>query len=156
MNELVYLQIKHAYTTIIQRPIHLNDDVLKFLQTYVLYSEPTTLFSEKYIEALGNAVFQNANVMRFVLDVSANFHIHFNLSGQSPEKLANYIADAISLETPETGMSKNDKCLVPNELRKRVLNNIDITQLLSSNKWLITVILLNLLDIKIEEDQWPR
>lgn len=151
MHELTYLQIKHAYSIVILKPVHQNTDVTNFIKKYCLYADVTTLFSEKQIDELLTDVFNNENVIRFIFDLTYHFHAHFNLSGNRLDDLTKHLANAIAIESPPSPESRNEESLVPRELTNRILSTKDIQKLLEANKWLTTIVLLSLLQIQIEE-----
>lgn len=109
-----------------------------------LYRKLHTLFTEPELLAITQQVFTDLIIRDFVLDLTDKLSINLNLGKGSGYEFERYLSSSIGHYDTKSDASP-DKTLIPS----KILNNIciftdDIEDVLISNRWLITIVVINL------------
>lgn len=129
--------------------------VVRFCLESCFYSKLHVLFTEIKLLKLTEDIFSSLIIRDFVLDLTDKLSVGLMLGACNDWKIEKYLAKAIS-HYPSREAVKEEQTLAP----IRVLDNIcvyqdEIENVLISNKWLVSIVLINLYFFENEEIPQP-
>lgn len=143
--QLILPVVEKVLLSLISRKKHQNEEVDKFLNDYIAYLNPIALMNNVELDSLSDHVFRDPVVRDFVLE--ATFQIQARLAFESNGKIkskdiALHLGTALTIDRA----SSQSSALVPDALTTRLLSHATVVSLLEDNVWLMTCVLLNLID----------
>lgn len=116
----------------------LRGEVESFITHFLLSYQVASITMTSSLDTLVREIFGNKTVRDFVLTLQFNFFARWG------EAAVNFtsLTDSLSYGVSMSGEEQAQFCLVPKQLREAVPSQSEVRDLLNSNKWLVTLLVM--------------
>lgn len=135
--------VETVVLSLIGRKKHQNERIDSFLNNYIVHLNPVALMSNAALEDISDMVFRDEEVRDFVFE--ATFQIQARCEMEADRVITKEaIAEALTRGLKLT--EDRSHSLVPEVITSRLLKQSEIYNILLDNAWLVTCLLLNLVN----------
>lgn len=135
--------VETVVLSLISRKKHQNERIDSFLNDYIVQLNPVALMSNAALEDISDMVFRDEKVRDFVFEAT------FQIQARCEMEADRVISKEAIVEALTRGLKLTDDrhhSLVPEVITSRLLNQGEIYNILLDNAWLVTCLLLNLVN----------
>lgn len=122
-----------------------KQDILNFLAKYCYVTNATLLFNEGSIDTVVAETVNNATVRDFLFSLSGRFFLAAGLgSSERYNAFITNLASALGSDKVSSTGRVYDLTITPDQLTERLFTEAQFLEYLRANRWLVGLVLLNL------------